>query len=240
MAFATLGGLRLHYERHGEGGPPIVFVHGYTGDATDWVHQIGAFAGDHRVLVLDNRGHGESEAPTDRDAYSVDAMVADALGIVDEVGLDRFHLVGHSMGGAIAQEIALREPERLISVTLEDTSHSFADHGEPGGTRPVVSPEELRIATERVARMSRDALVGSWKGLLGWRGTTDRAQAIDRPTLIVYGARDASRIVEGSRKLEALIPGAQLVEIEDAGHSPQRERPDVFNGVLRRFLRAAS
>ena len=236
MPFAAPHGVRLHYARHGDAGEPIVFVHGFTGNSTDWAHQVEAFAGDHRLLLLDNRGHGASDAPADRDAYSIDDMVADTLGIIDIVGFDRFHLVGHSMGGVIAQEIALGQPGRLLSLTLEDTSHWFGDHEEPGGTRPHIPPEEMRIGAERVAKMSRDALAGAWKGLLGWPGTTERARAIALPTLVVYGTRDASRILDGSRKLEALIPGARLVGIEGAGHSPQREQPRVFNDALRRFI----
>ena len=236
MPFAKINGLRLYYELHGDSGEPLVFVHGFTGDSTDWQHQIDEFAGDYRVLVFDNRGHGQSEAPQDHGSYSVNAMTDDALEVVAHAGLQRYHLVGHSMGGAIAQEIALRNPEQLRSLTLHDTSHSFGDHDEPGGTLPYVPPDDVKVAMERVAKMSKDALAGAWQGLIGWRGSTDRAHEITTPTLIIYGDRDASRIIEGSRRLKELIPHANVVSVAGAGHSPQRERPDEYNRALREFL----
>lgn len=182
MPFATVNGLRLYYELHGDGGEPLVFVHGFTGDSTDWQHQIDAFAGDYRVLVFDNRGHGRSEAPEDREAYTIDLMMDDALQLVAHVGLSQYHLVGHSMGGAIAQEIALRSPKSVLSLTLHDTSHSFGNHDAPGGTMPYVPPEHVKMAMARVAKMSKDALAGAWKGLTGWQGSTDRAHEIKTPT----------------------------------------------------------
>jgi len=123
MPFATVNGPSLYYELHGERGEPLVFVHGFTGDSTDWQNQTEEFAGDYRVLVFDNRGHGQSEAPEDRDAYTVDLMMDDTLELVAQIGFSRYHIVGHSMGGAIAQEIALHHPEQLLSA---DTSRHVA------------------------------------------------------------------------------------------------------------------
>ncbi len=239
MPFATINGLRLYYEMHGDGGEPLVFVHGYTGDSNDWRFQVEEFSGDYRVLVFDNRGHGQSEAPADQSLYAVDEMVEDAEQLIAEVGFERFHLVGHSIGGAIAQEIALRSPKRVLSLMLQDTSHSFGNHDEPGGTMPYVPPEHMKVAAQRIAKMSKDTLAGAWKGLTTWRGSTERAHEIKTPTLIIYGDRDASRIVEGSRRLKELIPQADIAVIAGAGHSPQRECPDEFNAALRRFLQEA-
>lgn len=125
MPFMKLNGVEIYHELHGDSGEPLVLVHGYTGDVTDWRHQIEAFSSSHRVLVLDNRGHGRSSAPADRSVYTVDRMADDLEALVDALGLERYHLVGHSMGGAIAQEMALRSPERLLSLTLHATSYSF-------------------------------------------------------------------------------------------------------------------
>ncbi|MEX0801515.1 MAG: alpha/beta hydrolase [Dehalococcoidia bacterium] len=126
MPFQKINGIDLYYERHGDSGDPLVLVHGWTGDITDWRHQIAEFSPTHRVLVLDNRGHGRSEAPSDRSIYTVDRMVEDTEALIAHAGFDRYHLVGHSMGGAVAQEIALRSPQRLLSLTLHNTTYSFA------------------------------------------------------------------------------------------------------------------
>ena len=125
MTFAAINGLKLYYERHGDSGDPLVFVHGYTGDVSDWRLQVEEFAGDFRVLIMDLRGHGRSEAPSDHLAYGVSLMTQDVEALVEAVGFERYHLVGHSMGGAMAQEIALKTPENLLSLTLEDTALKF-------------------------------------------------------------------------------------------------------------------
>lgn len=240
MPFATVNGLRLHYERHGDAGEALVFVHGFTGDSTDWRLQVAEFSSNYRILVLDNRGHGRSEAPSDRAVYSVERMTADAEQVIAHVGFERYHLVGHSMGGAVAQEIALRSPERLLSLTLQDTTCWAADHDQPGGTLPYAPPELIARAASRIGTMSRDALAGAWQGLLTWEGTLQRALRIKTPTLIIYGDRDASRIIEGSQRLKELIPHAEVEVVEGAGHSPQQERPVEYNGALRRFLESAA
>jgi len=101
---------------------------------------------------------------------------------------------------------------------------------------PHVPPEHVKMAMARVANMSKDALAGAWKGLTGWQGSTDRAHEIKTRTLIIYGERDASRIIEGSLRLEELIPHASMAPIAEAGHSPQSECPDEYNRALREFL----
>ena len=139
MPIATLGDVGIHFELHGSRGEPLVLVHGYTGDSSDWRHQVAAFAATHRVLVMDHRGHGRSQAPAERSAYTIDRMTDDLEALIAHLGLERFHLVGHSMGGAIAQELALRSPNRLRSLTLEDTGPAFEIMRNPGVMRDLRS-----------------------------------------------------------------------------------------------------
>ena len=265
MAFESVDGVKLYYEQHGDAGDHLVFVHGYTGDTSDWLHQVEKFATHYRVLLLDNRGHGKSEAPTDRGTYGVDRMTADLAEITNKLGIDRYHLVGHSMGGTIAQEFALQSPERLLSLTLHDTSFSFtarkahpamtawiknrfriaeaqgmravADMKFPLPPPPHMPEDRLKETSERLARMSVDAFIGAWKGLAAWEGTAERAHAIAAPTLVVYGDQDAAPITRGSVKLANMIPNAQLHAIPECGHSPNWERPELFNDALDSFLR---
>ena len=264
MPFATVNGVRLYYERHGDSGDPLVFVHGYTGDITDWRLQIAEFDRDYRILVMDLRGHGRSEAPTDRRSYTVELMANEVEELAQRVGFPHSHLVGHSMGGAVAQEIALRSPEKLLSLTLEDTAPKFnlpADDAmfefrarrlnlaqtegmaaaaalEAPWVPPHMPPERLQEANERLARMSVNAFVGAAHGLVDWQGTVDRLSSILTPTLVIYGNLDAPALVEASRRLAELIPNASLEVIPEASHSPQWERPDLFNRALRRRLEA--
>ena len=264
MPYATINGLRLYYEVHGDSGDPLVLVHGYTGDIADWHHQVPEFSRTHRLLIFDNRGHGRSEAPTDRSAYTVRQMSRDVEALAAHVGFERYHLLGHSMGGAVVQEIAVRNPEKLLSLTLQNTSYRFqtlnadprviewrnrrfelaetqgmaaAAEVEPPMPQPPHMPaERLEESRERLARMSVDAFIGAWHGLVEWEGSEGRAQAVTAPTLIIYGDLDAPMLIEGSNRLAELIPNAAVEVIPETGHSPQWERPALFNAALRRFL----
>ena len=262
MPYAAVNGITLYYELHGVSGDGLVLVHGYTGDISDWKHQVEAFSPPYRVLVSDQRGHGRSEAPPDRSAYTIPRMADDIEALAQHVGFGRHHIVGHSMGGGVVQEVALRSPERLLSLTLEDTSHRFgvdadpamvaqrdrrhdlaesrgmaavADE-EPPSPPPHMPPERVQEEKERLAGMSVDAYIGSWEGLAGWEGIEGRAQHIRVPTLIIIGELDSPMLVQGSQRLAQLIPDATMEVIPEAAHSPQWERPDLFNAALRGFL----
>ncbi len=263
MPSVAINGVDLYYELHGDSGEPLVMVHGYTGDISDWRHQITEFSRTHRVLVLDLRGHGQSQAPTDRSVYTVPQMSHDVEALAEHVGFDRYHLLGHSMGGAVVQEVALRSPQMLLSLTLHDTAYRFNLDADPAiavwrdlrfgmaeskgmaavaDMEPALPPpphmpaERLEETKERLSRMSVDAFIGSWDGLAAWEGTEDRAHAIETPTLIIYGDLDMPLLIEASRKLAQLIPDATVEVIPETGHSPQWERPALFNAALRAFL----
>lgn len=263
MPSATINGVDLYYELHGDSGEPLVLVHGYTGDISDWRHQLPEFSRTHRVLVLDLRGHGESQAPPDRSVYTVPQMSHDVEALAEHVGFDRYHLLGHSMGGAAVQEVALRSPQKLLSLTLHDTGHRFnldADSAiavwrglqfgmaESKGMAavadmelalpppPHMPAERLEETKRRLSRMSVDAFIGAWNGLTAWEGTEGRANNIRTPTLIIYGDLDMPPLIEASLKLAQLIPDATVEVIPETGHSPQWERPALFNAALRAFL----
>jgi pimeloyl-ACP methyl ester carboxylesterase len=161
----------------------------------------------------------------------------------------------------VAQEIALRSPARLLSLTLEATSCDFAVARQPGVAK--LFAERLRVAEERgmaavaelpgppllryqtreraeeerarLARMSVDGFAGAWQALCLWQGSESRAHAIRTPTLVIHGEHDTA-LIPGSRRLARTIPGAVLEVVAEAGHSPQFERPELFNAALRRHL----
>jgi pimeloyl-ACP methyl ester carboxylesterase len=265
MPTERINGVNLYYELHGHAGEPLVFVHGYTGDISDWRFQLPEFSRTHRVVALDLRGHGRSEAPADRASYTVPAMADDVEALVARAGFARYHLLGHSMGGAVVQEIALRSPGQLLSLTLEDTSDRFGLSGNETVARWVAKRHQLADTSgmrgvadlpaavappphmpaereaevkERLAAMSADAFIGAWKGALeGWPGVRDRLGQIRAATLVICGELDAA-LVGPARRMAAAIPRATLAMIPEAGHSPQYERPDLFNAALRQHLEA--
>jgi len=263
MPHARINGIDIYFERHGDAGEPLVFVHGYTGDITDWRYQIEPFSKYYRLLIFDNRGHGKSEAPKDRMSYSIEHMADDAEALVAEIGVERYHLLGHSMGGAIAQEIALRSPGRLLSLTLEDTSPFFDISGNemlsklakarndiaetqgmaalaqwksPFPIPPHMPAERQAEVAERLGGMSVDAFIGAQAGLNSWTGAIDRLASIVVPTLVIVGDLDFAPLVHAAKEMAKAIANATLEVIPETGHSPQYERPDLFNEALRKHL----
>lgn len=261
MPVERVNGVNIYYELHGRG-EPLVLVHGYTGDITDWRFQIPEFASTHRVLVFDHRGHGRSEAPADRSAYTIEQMAADVEALADRVGFAHYHLLGHSMGGAVAQEVALRSPARLRSLTLHDTGDRFdlsgndavaafiasrhklaeeqgmaavAEMPAPVPPPPHMPPERQEETKRRLAAMSVDGFIGAWQALASWPGTRERARDIAAPTMVIYGDLDVP-LIEPAKRLASTIPGAVLEVVPQAAHSPQYERPELFNAALRRHL----
>ncbi|MBV8461729.1 MAG: alpha/beta hydrolase [Acidimicrobiales bacterium] len=128
----TVGGLDCAIAESGAGRRPLLLVHGFTGakeDFTPWLDRLAA-AGWHAVAP-DLRGHGRSAKPDDELAYSFDIFADDVLGIADALGWDRFVLLGHSMGGMVAQLVAVRAHARLDGLVLMDTGHGPVDGIEP-------------------------------------------------------------------------------------------------------------
>jgi 3-oxoadipate enol-lactonase len=118
MSTATVGSLELYYEEHGAG-EPLLLIMGLAADSTAWMFQVPEFAAKYRTIVFDNRGVGRSSKPAG--PYTVHEMADDAAGLLDVLHVARAHVVGVSMGGMIAQELALRHPERVHGLVLACT-----------------------------------------------------------------------------------------------------------------------
>ncbi|WCO65958.1 alpha/beta hydrolase [Iamia majanohamensis] len=110
-------------------GVPLLLVHGFTGAKEDFTDVLDAFAAEGwHAVAPDLRGHGASEAPGDESAYSLEVLADDVLALADALGWGAFALLGHSMGGMVAQVLALRAPQRLTRLVLMDTSHGSVEH----------------------------------------------------------------------------------------------------------------
>jgi pimeloyl-ACP methyl ester carboxylesterase len=145
------GSVGLAVAEAGAGGAPLLLLHGFTGakeDFGDWMDRLGD-EGWHTVAP-DLRGHGESSKPEIEDAYSLEVMAADAFALADALGWGRFVLLGHSMGGMVAQIMALKEPERLRGLVLMNTHHGVVDTIEP----------EIAAAGAEVARTQGMTVLG--------------------------------------------------------------------------------
>jgi pimeloyl-ACP methyl ester carboxylesterase len=146
-------------------GPGLVLVHGFGGAKEDFTDHFDALAREHTVVALDHRGHGESDKPNDLAAYSLERLESDVVQVADAVGLARFRLLGHSMGGMVARRVALHHADRVEALVMMDTS---------SGPIPGFDPELIEVAVRVALDEGKDAL----KALL------DMAKALETPAYL--------------------------------------------------------
>ena len=144
----TDDGVGLAVERIGDG-PPFLMVHGFTGAKEDFADHAPRFAEHSQVVLFDHRGHGASEKPPDVAAYSLDRLAADTIEVADALGLERFTLLGHSMGGMVARRLVLAHPERVDALVLMDTSP---------GSPPGIDPDQAELAGQVALTEGMDVL----------------------------------------------------------------------------------
>ena len=175
MRITMNDGVELAVEVAGSG-PGLMLVHGLGGAKEDFADHVPTLARDHTVVIFDHRGHGESDNPTDREAYSFDRLVDDTIAVADATGLERFRLLGHSMGGMVSRRVAMREPSRVEALVMMDTS---------AGPVPGFDPDLIAIGVEVALTQGKQAL----KELLDWAGTLD-TPAYQRSLVTRPGQKD--------------------------------------------------
>jgi 3-oxoadipate enol-lactonase len=264
MAYATASdGVRLHYEVTGlSRRPAVLMIQGLGTDKHGWDLQRFALAVNYRVVALDNRGAGRSDKPFGE--YSLEQMADDAVAVLDAAGIEHAHVVGASMGGAIAQILAVRHPHRVASLTLACT----AARNHPW-RRQLLAGWAATASEQGMGAMTREAarwVIGprSFRRLLplfGWLGplamgrpahsfvaqvrailavddsAADDLTSIAVPTLVMVGNQDILTPRGDSEELAELIPDAELVVISGAAHGFMVEHASTFNKVLFEFLR---
>lgn len=195
MWVRTDDGVDLDVEVTGSG-PGLLLVHGHGGAKEDFSDHAEQLAERHTVVTFDNRGHGNSGHPTEVAAYSLARMRADAWAVADAVGLDRFRVLGHSMGGMIVRRMPLDQPERVEALVLMDTS---------AGPVPDLVPELVEIAAYVGLTEGKDAL----KALLDSVGVLDTAPyqrlLLERPGYQAFQDRkwaDTSVVMWGTLAVE--------------------------------------
>jgi 3-oxoadipate enol-lactonase len=148
MRITTGDGVELAVEIAGQG-PGLLLVHGFGGAKEDFADHVPALARDHTVVVFDHRGHGASDKPDDRNAYSLDRLATDVLEVADAADLPTFRLLGHSMGGMVARKVALHAPARVSALVMMDTS---------AGPVPGFDPALMEAAAEVALTRGKAAL----------------------------------------------------------------------------------
>jgi pimeloyl-ACP methyl ester carboxylesterase len=220
-------GVRARISEAGAGGRPFLLIHGFTGakeDFTDWLDPL-ADLGWHAVAI-DNRGHGESDKPADRSDYSFELLAADALALADEVwGADaRFVLLGHSMGGMVAQVMAMQAADRLDGLILMDTGHgrlSFVDRDQAMKVVSIVEDRGIDGLADLMAGREEPLSTPAHERLLAEReGYAEFGDRKLRATATAAYAGMLLAMVDATDRLDALrnlsIPTLVLVGEQDA------------------------
>ena len=261
MPFADANGQRLFYEVHGEG-DPLVLVPGLGGDHLSWGEQLEAFSARYRTVVFDNRDSGRSTECAE--GYEVDDMARDTLALADELGLDGFHLLGVSLGGAVGQEVALAAPDRVRTLTLAMTwggdGHWGRVRGRLMANAALRTPpeehveqllhsclsEELFEDPERVAYFRQMVLenphpqsveaFARQAQAVGRHEARDRLGKLSMPVHVIGAERDMMIPIWKSRELAELIPDAQLTVIEGGTHGVNLEQAEEFNRLVLDWL----
>jgi len=212
----------------------LLLTHGYTGSARDWAKVVGPLSQKHAVITWDILGHGAAESPDDPAAYSVPRTIAQMLRLIDAASLERAVLVGHSLGGFLSLEFLLAHPERVAALVLVDTGPGYRKDEPRAGWNRLAD----RRAQEFEAKGGRFlGLAHAARGILKQHDARviDSLPSIRVPTLVIVGEKDEV-FLGGSRYMAEKIPGAELVVIPGAGHSPQETHPAEFLRALESFL----
>ncbi len=261
MPTAVVNGVPLFYQTQGAG-DPLLLIAGFACDNTIWSLVLPTLAAKCRVIVFDNRGTGRSAAP--EGPYTIAQMAADAAGLLDHLGLGQVHVMGHSMGGQVALELALAHPRRLRSLILLASAARCDERGkaiiEGWGDLPrlVDAVSGARLSLPWVYTNAFYSRPGAVQELIGYiaanpfppdpRGVYHQSRAIssyapsgslDRiacPTLVLAASEDILLPVAFSQELVREIPGAELVVVPHTGHCCMVETPDAVAAAVLDFL----
>jgi 3-oxoadipate enol-lactonase len=261
MPTIEANGQTIYYEVHGEG-EPLVCVMGLAADTLAWMLQVPAFSERHKTVILDNRDVGRSSQATE--SYEIADLAQDTFALADALELDSFHLLGVSMGGAIAQEMALAAPERIRTLTLAVTWATGARWNRTlssvWGARVQRMTREERVDemmllsfTEKFFEnadgiaMLREMILGNPNpqpaeafarqlDAASRHSAAERLGELTMPTHVIGAEYDILVPVWKSREVAALIPGSQLTVLEACAHGLNVERAEEFNRAVLDFI----
>ncbi len=255
-------GIELYYESHGSG-DPLVLIGGLGADRFLWFRQVPEMSKHFQVITFDNRGAGQTDKP--EEPYSIPMFAADTAGLLSCLGMPRAHVLGASLGGFIAQEFVLANPDMVDRLVLVSTSF--------GGPNSVPTPKETTMAmlagrtgdpetdirnnfklfTSAAWQEAEPEIVTQY---VQWRvahpqplpayqrqamavpgySSEDRLGQIKAPTLIMHGEQDRVVPVQNARLLAERIPGARLTIFSGGGHAFSIEMAEQFNRAVIAFL----
>ena len=257
---AKANGVMLAYDLSGPAAAPaVVLHHPLAANRTFWDDLAGTLGRSYRVLRLDARGHGESEAPTG--AYSFETLAQDVVALMDAAGIERATFLGLSMGGMVGQYLGLLHARRFNSLILVATTSRVPKDFGPVWDARIKAVSEKGMASqveESMPRwMSAKAIAGNHPaiaglkamirntppaGYIGWAGAirnldvTDRLKSIGLPTLVVSGELDPSTPPAAGDTIHKQIKGSQFAVMPGVAHMMSAEAPEAFHALVRPFI----
>lgn len=260
MSSTAANGVELWFEQEGAG-DDVLFISGLADEGACWVDQVAGLKDRYALTTFDNRGVGRSATPDG--PFQIADFAADTIALMDTLGLERPHVVGSSMGGAIAQELALAHPDRVRSLVLNGTwcrgdrflhevfrnwmwsaqkADSIRDFlvtvnlwcFSPRIWNEGIMDGWIDAAESSPYAQSVDAFCRSAQALIE-HDTADRLGAISAPTLVTVGELDLCLPARYSEAIVERIPGARLHVVPAVGHQPFQEVPDEYNRLLNEF-----
>ncbi|MGB9776588.1 MAG: alpha/beta fold hydrolase [Anaerolineae bacterium] len=252
MPFAQIGGQALFYTLSGRGGPALILIHGAGGNHLHWPAALRRMPGA-TVYAVDLPGHGRSEGPG---RERIEDYAADIVRFMDAVGVPRAVLVGHSMGGAIAQMTALTAPERVAGLVLVGTgarlrvapaildgilqdARGTLDLITEWAWGPEADPAMVARGRQMMARVHPSVVGGDFAACDRF-DVRERVGEITAPTLVITGSEDRMTPPKFGQWLAEHIPGARFVLVEGAGHMVMLEKPDQVAGAVQAWLKAVA
>lgn len=262
MPKTRIGNIEMYYEVHGSG-EPVVLIHGLGMDSSTWFNQVSVLSQNYQVVVFDNRGVGQTDAPNED--YSIEMMADDAAALLKFLNVDNAHIFGVSMGGMIAQIIALKYPELVKSLLLNTTAAQFPAKAKHlvqtwlrminenvsletrlresflwGYTDEFFENDETVMASVKLAisnpyPLSTHGFAGQVAALMK-HDTRSQISQISVPTLVLISKDDIFIPIKFSEELAAKIPKAELVVLERGGHNCWMEYPELVNQAVMQFL----
>jgi pimeloyl-ACP methyl ester carboxylesterase len=251
----TINGMKLSYTETNGSKPAIILLHGWTCNRTFWNKQLELFTDKRKAVAIDFRGHGESQITSE--GNTIQQLADDVYAFIEKMGFEKVVLIGHSMGGMVAQllcseHIECLEALILVTTIAADLKNKLISKQIESDT-PIYGYRDAFLknyigwlnpeADSKIVEWTKDQMLKTPESvansLVRSYRTFDLRSCLPKikiPCLVVGAGSDASAVPEEAKTLASLIPEAQLVMIDKCGHFPMLEQPERLNQELNRFL----
>lgn len=251
----------LHYRRYGQQGPVLVILHGLFGMSENWQMVARKLEGDMQIVALDLRNHGLSQHAT---GMKLQTMAEDVAETLDNIGIEIFYLLGHSMGGKVAMELAFQYPQRVLGLMIADIAAKTYKPGHEEIFRAMFEVDFTQVKTRndidaQLARRIPEAAVRMFimknierrdDGAYGWRfnlqgiydgyndiiGPVSENGLYDGPVAVLYGSKSRYVLPEDRPTMMHHFPNANFIIINGAGHWIHSDKPDETAAEIRAFI----